>query len=286
MQYWGGCQRPLKKHVMREGMVHQQVEYGPASMGVIRGYIIVLVCALVCGCGSTGPEVTQIEARPDMPTVAIEPGEHPLGLGGLRLVNRSLIHRDGLLYIPSKSPSYPSPMPLLVWLHGGGGKADSYRYIFPLAEELGVVVLVVEARHNTWDGIDSPFGPDVLFIDAALHHTFERVQIDPQRIGLGGLSDGASYALALGRDNGDLFTHLIAIAPGRLEPPAPPIGKPKIFVGHGIRDNVYNVRDSRNRIVPQLRGAGYDVRYLEFDGPHWMPPSIAREVLEWLVRSE
>ena len=35
------------------------------------------------------------------------------------------------------------------------------------------------------------------------------------------------------------------------------------------------------RIVPQLKQAGYDVRYREFDGPHTMPPEIAREALAW-----
>jgi phospholipase/carboxylesterase len=83
-----------------------------------------------------------------------------------------------MLYIPRVSKSHTS-MPLLVWLHGGGGRADSFRYLFPLAEEFGVVILALDARHNTWDGIDSPFGPDVQFIDTALQHTFERVAIDP-----------------------------------------------------------------------------------------------------------
>jgi len=173
-------------------------------------------------------------------------------------------------------------MPLLVWLHGGGGNAESFQYMFPLAEELGVVILALDARHNTWDGIDSPFGPDVLFIDAALQHTFERVAIDPQRIGLGGISDGASYALALGRTNGDLFTHLVAVAPGLLKPPAPSIGNPRIFVAHGTRDNVYNVLGSRRFIVPRLKSDGYNVTYLEFDGPHWVPESVAYQILKWI----
>jgi phospholipase/carboxylesterase len=171
----------------------------------------------------------------------------------------------------------------LVWLHGGGGRASDIEYLFPLAEELGVVILAIDARHNTWDGIDSPFGPDVLFIDAALRHTFERIAIDPQRVGLGGMSDGAAYALALGRANGDFFSHLIAVAPGYLDPPAPPTGQPRIFVAHGTRDNVYSVFRSRLFVVPQLKSAGYDVTYLEFDGPHWVPVPVARQALEWLL---
>ncbi len=199
------------------------------------------------------------------------------------MINGSVEWRDGILYIPTNSPSL-STMPLLIWLHGGGGNADDVRYMFPLAEELGVVILTIDSRHNTWDGIDSPFGPDVLFIDEALQYTFERVAIDPQRVGIGGLSDGAAYALALGRSNGNLFTHLVAVAPGYLEPPVPVRGKPEIYVAHGSRDNVYSVSGSRDFIVPGLKRAGYKVTYLEFDGPHWVPAPGARRILEWLAK--
>ena len=247
-----------------------------------RALLVIIFGVIVCGCKPAEPEITRIQARVVTPTVETEPGEYPLGLGGPLLINRTVSWRDGILYIPRIS-RYRSSMPLLVWLHGGGGSASDIQHIFPLAEELGVVILTIDARHNTWDGIDSPFGPDVRFIDAALQHTFESIAIDPRRVGLGGLSDGASYALALGRANGDFFTHLIAVAPGRLDPPAPATGQPGIFVAHGTRDNVYNVVGSRRFIVPRLKSAGYDVTYYEFDGPHWVPAPVARKALEWLV---
>ena len=241
-----------------------------------------MISLVLYGCGADIPQETRVKARVVSPTIAIEPGEQPLGLGGYALVNRSILWRDGTLYIPGIARSGKA-LPLLVWLHGGGGNADSFKFMFPLAEKLGVVILALDARHNTWDGIDSPFGPDVRFIDAALRHTFERVAIDPQKIALGGISDGASYALAIGRANGDLFTHIIASAPGRLEPPSPPVGRPEILVTHGTRDNVYSVQGSRYVIVPRLKTAGYDVSYFEFDGPHWVPAPVAEKMLTWLA---
>lgn len=248
-------------------------------MSKVSLFIILLIT--LCGCRHGGPDITRIEVRPYAPTKSIDAGEHALGLGGLQVINRSVAWRDGILFVPSVS-STSAPLPLMVWLHGGGGDAESYRFMFPVAEELGVVLLLLDARHNTWDGIDSPYGPDVLFINEALTYTFDRVNIDASRIGLGGLSDGASYALALGRSNGDLFTHLLAVAPGFLDPPSDVIGKPRIFVVHGVRDNVFNVAWSRNFIVPPLLSSGYEVKYLEFDGPHWVPLPIARRLLEWL----
>lgn len=228
-----------------------------------------------------GPEVTRLSSRVSAPTGAIAPGEHPLGLGSLLHINGKIAWRDGVIYIPRRVRS-GEPMPLLLWLHGGGGSSDDFLHAFPLAEEEGVVVVSLDARHNTWDGIDSPFGPDVLFIDKTLRYIFDRVAIDANRIALGGLSDGGAYALALGRSNGDVFTHLVAVAPGGLNPPAPLAGRPKILVAHGIRDNVYSVYGSRKIIVPRLKAAGYDVTYFEFDGPHWVPEPVAQRILQWL----
>ena len=241
--------------------------------------LLAAACSLTVCCGPAGPIATRIKARPAAPTIAIAPGAHPLGLGGR---TRRWGLRDGTLYIPASASS--RSLPLLVFLHGGGGHSNDFRFIFPLAEEIGVVLLALDSRDNTWDGIDSPIGPDVVFMDAALRHTFDRVAIDPRKVALGGISDGASYALSLGMANGDLFTHLLAVAPGFIAPPSPPVGRPVIFVAHDTRDNVYSVSGSRNQLVPRLKDAGYEVTYFEFDGPHWVPPATAREMLGWLTR--
>ena len=146
------------------------------------------LAVIVLGCEHAGPQVTRVLARPMAPTLTIGSGEHPLGMATVRLPD--LAKRDGRLYVPRQAASQ-RPLPLIVLLHGGGGRADDFRVTFPLAEELGVALLALDSRHNTWDGIDSPFGPDVQFIDAALRYTFERVAIDPGRIAIGGVSDGA-----------------------------------------------------------------------------------------------
>ena len=240
---------------------------------------VAIIGLTVAGCRPT-VQVTRIQARPIASTTSIEPGAHPLGLGQPRL--RDMSWRDGTLYVPTSARD--RRVPLLVLLHGGGGRADDFREAFsPLVDEFGVAIVTLDSRDNTWDGIDSPYGPDVLFIDAALKRVFDRVAVDPSHIALGGLSDGGFYSLSVGLVNGDLFTHLIAVAPGYYAPPSSLVGRPRIFVGHGVRDNVYNVRLSRDRTVPQLTQDGYDVTYFEFDGPHWVTPDAARRALEWLT---
>jgi phospholipase/carboxylesterase len=216
----------------------------------------------------------RLKARPAAPTVAIAPGERRLGL--------ATAGRDGMLYIPKNIASQRS-VPLLLMLHGAGSSAERVRFVFPLAEELGVVVLAPDSRRSTWDGVGGIFGPDVAFIDTALRYTFQRVAVNPARVAIGGFSDGASYALSLGLANGDLFTHLIAFSPGFITP-APPSGRPPIFLSHGTEDEVLGIDVTSRLIVPRLRSAGYTVTYREFAGPHTVPTPIAREALEWLVR--
>jgi predicted esterase len=36
-------------------------------------------------------------------------------------------------------------------------------------------------------------------------------------------------------------------------------------------------------IVPELRNAGYDVTYREFDGGHEVPAEISEEALDWFL---
>jgi phospholipase/carboxylesterase len=248
-------------------------------MRVAPAWLLTLALVM-CGCRNLGPETTRVAVRPQTPTMTIAPGVHDLGIGTAYYRGEL---RDGLLFVPRR-PASERGAPLLMLMHGGAGDADQFRHTFPLADALGAAVLALDARHNTWDAVDTPFGPDVRFIDEALRHTFARVAIDPTKIALGGLSDGGMYALSVGMMNGDLFTHIVAVAPGYINMPGPPVGRPRIFLTHGSRDNIYSVTGTRERLAPQLRNAGYDVTYFEFDGPHFMTDAAARAALEWLVK--
>ena len=60
-------------------------------------------------------------------------------------------------------------------------------------------------------------------------------------------------------------------------------GTPRVFVSHGLFDNVLPIDRCSRRIVPALRSAGYEVDYHEFGGPHTVPPSIADDAAAWLT---
>ena len=240
-----------------------------------RRFFAIAGLAGFAGCATsapnpTAPDPARIMARPGSQTASIGPGKHRLDLDG---------GRDGVLYVPrSLQPGVPAPLVLM--LHGAGGAADAMRFPFALADEFGVPVLVPDSRGRTWDVSLGGFGPDVEFINSALTYAFERIGVDPARIGIGGFSDGASYALSLGLANGDLFTHVLAFSPGFIAP-AGHRGKPHIFLSHGTRDKVLPIDRTSRTIVPELERRGYDVRYREFDGPHTIPADLARDAFRW-----
>jgi phospholipase/carboxylesterase len=190
---------------------------------------------------------------------------------------------DALLYVPATyRPGVP--VPLVLALHGAGGSAQHALAQRAVAGEAGAAFLAVSSAGRTWDVILGGFGPDVRAIDAALAHVFERVAVDPARVVASGFSDGASYALSLGLTNGDLFTHVMAFSPG-FAAPAARHGEPRIFVSHGTADRVLAVDRCSRAVVPRLRGAGYEVEYLEFDGGHTVPPEVAARAVRWLAES-
>jgi len=215
-------------------------------------------------------------ARPGSPTFTTTKGYNQLDFGG---------DRSGFLYIP-QSYSGETSTPLFIALHGAGGTANGswYNYV-SFAEARGFVLLAPDSREATWDLILDDYGPDVEFLDKALTYTFKRCRIDPTRIALAGFSDGASYALSLGTANGNLFSHIIAYSPGFIITSDSLEGKPKIFVSHGLDDNILPITTSQNIIVPYLINLKYDVTFKEFEGDHEIPTQIIDSSLDWFLKN-
>ena len=219
----------------------------------------------------------RLAARPRVPSLQIGSGLKPLEL--------TRGPRDGLIYVPA-GYQWERPTAFALLLHGAGGSAqDVVANSGPLADATGTIILAVDSRLQTWDVLRGGYGPDVAFIDRSLEWAFAHCAVDRSRVAVGGFSDGASYALSVGLANGDLFTHVLAFSPGFALPPAV-VGKPQIFMSHGTEDQILPI-DSTSRIfVPQLRRAGYQVRYREFVGPHTVPLDVAKEALAWFSAAE
>ena len=231
-------------------------------------------CRQLSATSATAPD-GRITARPHPPTKSATPGLQPMGLDKTR---------DALLYVPKRYRA-DVPAPLAVLLHGAGQAADELMGpMQPLADETGMVLVAPNSRDSSWDIRYGAFGADVTFINTMLERVFDQVRVNASRIALCGFSDGASYALSIGLINGDLFSRVLAMSPGFMVNPHP-VGKPKIFVTHGTRDQILDIDRTSRVLVPQLKNAGYDVEYHEFDGRHGVSPPLLRDAVTWMTKS-
>jgi len=233
----------------------------------------VFLATLLSACSRADPGA-RLHARPTGPvTGTAKTGVNPLNLRA---------DRDTLFYVPA---SAPDPAPLVLYLHGAtGSEQQGIRRLSALADEFGFLVLSPASADFTWDAIRSGYGADIRLVDQALSKAFAMRRVDPARIAICGFSDGASLSLALGISNGDLFSRVMAFSPGFIPGGVEKTGKPRIFISHGTRDQILPIEHASRPMVPKLRQSGYDVTFREFDGPHGVPPEIARAAIEWFMK--
>lgn len=252
---------------------------------IVRAATAAASAAMVASClgDATQPRAFRVEdatllSRPATPGAqAPTPGYISLGLGS---------QRDGFIYVPA-TYDHATPMPLVVLLHGASETSLQWHTdeISALADEFGVIIMAPDSRLRSWDFLnEGRFAADVVFIDGALDRTFLLCNVDPARVALAGFSDGASYALSLGLINGDLFTKVAAFSPGIVFAPVQR-GQPDIFISHGSTDPVLSLANTRDNIVPLLREAGYTVEFVEFNGGHTLPLSVARSAFAWIAEA-
>jgi phospholipase/carboxylesterase len=232
--------------------------------------VFLVACLTAC---LRAESAVRLRARPAPVAGGAKPGVTPLNLRP---------ERDALLYVPA---SAPDPAPFVLYLHGAtANEQQGIRRLSALADEFGFVLLSPASQDGTWDAIRSGYGPDVQFIDQALSKVFAQRRVDPRKVAVCGFSDGASYALGLGLSNGDLFRAVIAFSPGFVPPGVEPGGHPRIFISHGTKDQILPIENASRRLAPHLKQAGYSVNFQEFDGPHTVPPEIARRAVEWFLK--
>ncbi|UQV18634.1 hypothetical protein MU852_01530 [Brevundimonas albigilva] len=195
------------------------------------------------------------------------PGAHSLPFGG-GTENLHLDRRDAVLFA-SENRDPAAVTPLILALHGAGQVGlDMIEPLRALARRRGFAVLAPTARGDSWRLRHGPVGLDAAFIDLSLQTAFDRLAVDPARIAVLGMSDGASYALSLGLANGDLFSDVIAMEPLRFRTPTT-VGASRYFISIGRRDEVSGLVNVV-QMADDLKAQGFDVELAEHGGGHVM----------------
>jgi phospholipase/carboxylesterase len=216
--------------------------------------------------------------RPTAPSEELlAPGLHPLGLAEG--------DRDGLIYVPDAD----GPRPIMLVLHGATMMAKwMARPLVAAADDAGLIMVIPDSRASgtSWDVlVEGRYGSDVAFCDAAMAYAFARCNADLTNVSVGGISDGASYALSLGVMNGDLFGAIVAWSPGFIAPKSVTDEQPRIFLSHGTNDRVLPIDKCGRPIAMGLHRNGYQVEYIEFEGGHEMPDPIIRASFSWVTNA-
>ena len=207
-------------------------------------------------------------AKPPLP-----PGRNRLGIAG---------ERDAILFVPSGLDARER-VPLIVMFHGAGGFPEKVLpFIEEHAERDRFLVLAPHSMYAPWDIVIGGSGPDLERLDRALVEVTSRYRIDRNRLAFAGFSDGASYALSIGITNGDIASHVIAFSGGFMSVFTQE-GAPKVFIAHGLADEQLPIETSGRANAARLKAAGYDVSYIEFNGPHAIQPAIAGMAIEFFL---
>ncbi len=191
------------------------------------------------------------------------------------------------LYVPEHWDRQAS-MPLVVALHGGHGHGRDFLWSWLReARARGLLALAPTSRDRTWSimgGQDVDAEP----LRAMVESVAARYPVDPARVLLTGMSDGATYALVCGLRAGMPFTHL-APACGVLHPAllaggglARARGRP-IYLVHGALDWMFPIYTA-HMAREALETAGARLVYREIaDLSHTYPRDENPLILDWLA---
>jgi phospholipase/carboxylesterase len=238
---------------------------------VSRAVAAVLVLA-VAGCGGGGEEAPDVDVTGPETTAAnsCTPGVHTLTLDNGQGAEMRVTRGGGA-------------RALVVVLHGAGGTPASALEAFRGAWSTpGLVLIAPASKGQTWSILRSEQDADLESVNLSLAEAYERCTIDRKRIGVGGFSDGATYALTLGVSNGDLFPAIMALSPGGIVG-GQQVGAPRVFVAHGTLDTVLPIARAGDAVVKTLRDAGYPVTYRRFRGGHEASPETSAAAIRWFL---
>ena len=189
------------------------------------------------------------------------------------------------LYVP-ESWDGRTPRPLVVALHGGTGHGRDFLWSWLReARSREVLLLAATSQGRTWSIMGE--NADAESLRQMVDGVAERYPIDRARVLLTGMSDGGTYTMICGLQDGMPFTHLapacgvlhLGLLGGGLERAR---GRP-IYLVHGALDWMFPVETARTaHQALQTVGAAVVYREIE-DLSHTYPRDENGKILDWFL---
>ena len=217
-------------------------------------------------------ELEKIESDPDLDRIRDHPG-YRAALDAVKN-HRVKVHaelesvfkeRPPLVYVPLDYDDTVA-VPLIIALHGYGGRADGYPLLWrDAAVDIGAILIAPQAVRSvkgagySWGDIKESDYLVQLTLEAAL----KQYKIDRQRVILTGFSQGGFIAYSLGVRHPEEFTGVIPMG----APYWPSVDAPAKVTGNRRKPRFYFMCGARDRLLKETRQAakdfataGYEVR--------------------------
>lgn len=205
----------------------------------------------------------------------IRPGSgHARGVDKLATITVDGQQRSYRLFVPASLPA--KKLPLILALHPLGGSPASFEADSDFddgAADTGTLVAYPAGLAHSWNagtccgqahirGVD-----DVAFLDAVIADIEAHYPVDPQRIAIGGFSNGAMMSYRYLCQRADRV-HVAFIGSGALMSPGCRFSQPvRVLQFHGLRDTVLPWR-------PFVTKSLYDVARADGCSGHFQPATI------------
>lgn len=215
-----------------------------------------------------------------------------------KFVSRTGHSMPYVLFVP---PTYDgkTPLPLVLWLHGGASRGSDPKQILAYGDQHGPLffaradnqrshpafVLAPQCPRDHFWAVPDAETREMKLVLELLEDVRRRYRIDERRLYVAGMSMGGYGTWDLITRHPTLFAAAIPICGGGDPSRAARIRTP-LWAFHGAEDELVRVEESRE-MIEALRAAGRRPRYTEYpDVGHnaWARAFQEPELLQWIFK--